>query len=269
MLLGKLTRRDEPMKVNIDSSGLQARVHLEDQRRLAVFIATLESISSCSVTFSTGSTLTSGSLNDCDVLVATTRYPGAYAFCPEELEALKGFVRRGGGLLLMSNHGDLPGNNPHDMTRYDNAAAARFGIRLECTWFQNPARSELATCSGASLLTSHPIIGGGIGGPPVLTIVTNNCSSIVAGDQGYPLVSLSPEMEDLRNGYHAAGRLFAHALDAETGGDSMGDGRMATVADSGFIGNEDTEVPGPGLIGHGDNARFIKNVVRWLGRDLG
>ena len=36
----------------------------------------------------------------------------------------------------------------------------------------------------------------------------------------------------------------------------------------GVLGYEDTVVPGPGLIGHGDNARFINNVVRQLGREL-
>ena len=49
----------------------------------------------------------------------------------------------------------------------------------------------------------------------------------------------------------------------------MIEGRVVTVADSGFIGDEGTNVPGPGLINHGDNARFIKNVVRWLGREIG
>ena len=41
------------------------------------------------------------------------------------------------------------------------------------------------------------------------------------------------------------------------------------MADSGFIGDEGTNVPGPGLFDHGDNARFVKNVVRWLGREMG
>ena len=95
--------------------------------------------------------------------------------------------------------------------------------------------------------------------------MTNNCSRIVTGGRVHALVALSLEMRDLRNGYTPSDRLFAHALDAGL----VGKGRLVTMADSGFIGNEDTVVPGPGLIGHGDNARFIKNVVRWLGRELG
>ena len=76
-------------------------------------------------------------------------------------------------------------------------------------------------------------------------------------------------MRDLRNGYTPSDRLFAHALDAEADAGLVGKGRLVTMADSGFIGNEDTVVPGPALISYADNARFIQNVVRWLGREVG
>ena len=256
------------MKVLIDSLGLQAQVHLQDGRRLADFISILESIPNCSVTFSSGAPLTGGELNGLDVLVITTRYPGEYAYSQEELEAVPKFVRRGGGLLLMSNHGDLPGSNTHDMTQYDAVMARQFGIGLECSWFQSGSMGELWELSGSSLLTTHPIIRGGQGEEPLGRIVTNNCSSILAGGRGHPLVSLSPGMADLRNGYSPSGRLFALALDRQTAADGAVEGRVVTVADSGFIGNDDTGSPGPGLIGHGDNARFVRNLVRWLGREL-
>ena len=257
------------MRVLIDSLGLQAQVHLEDGRRLGVFISTLEQIAGCSMTFSSGSPLAGQELGDCDVLVITTRYPREHAYSQQELTGVRGLVVDGGGLLLMSNHGDLPGSNPHDMTQYDAIMARQFGVELERTWFQNPSMGELSRFSSSSLLAGHPILAGGPNEEPVQTIVTNNCSSIVAGERGHSLVALSPEMRDLRNEITSANRLFAHALDMETDADSVGKGRVVTVADSGFIGNEDTFVPGPGLIGHGDNARFIKNVVRWLARELG
>ena len=86
---------------------------------------------------------------------------------------------------------------------------------------------------------------------------------------GHPLVSLSQDMMDLRNGNSPHNRLFAHALDPETAGTLSIEGRVVTVADSGFIGDDGTNVPGPGLIDHGDNAQFVKNAVRWLGREMG
>lgn len=257
------------MRVLIDSRGLQAQVHREDGRRLGVFAAALEQMAGCSMTFSTGSPLTGKELSDCDVLVVTTRYPAEQAYTQSESTAIRDFVGDGGGLLLMSNHGDLPGSNPHDMTQYDAIMARRFGVGLERTWFQNPSMGQLTIFSSSSLLAGHPILAGDPKEEAVQTIVTNNCSSIDAGGRGHALVALSPEMRDLRNGCTPTGRLFAHALDAEADAGLVGKGRVVTVADSGFIGNEDTVVPGPGLIGHGDNARFIKNVVRWLGRELG
>ena len=169
----------------------------------------------------------------------------------------------------MSNHGDLPGSNPHDLTQFDAQVGKLFGVGLECSWYQNPAGVELSELSGKDFLASHPIIGGHGNGEAVKTIAINNCSSIVAEGLGYPLVSLSQDMMDLRNGNSPENRLFAHALDPETAGSLSIEGRVVTVADSGFIGDEGTNVPGPGLIGHGDNARFIKNVVRWLGREIG
>lgn len=256
------------MKVLIDSRGLQAQVHLADQTRLAVFLRTVGSIEGCSVTFSSGPALTGKDMVAIDVLIGTTRYPEESAYSPEELEALDSFVRGGGGLLLMTNHGDLPGSNPHDMTQFDAAAARLFDLQLEPTWFQDPEWGKLSHLSGEDLLATHPIIRGGPGEVPVRTIVTNNCSSILATGTGHRLVVLSPGMVDLRNGTPPAGRLFAHALDAESGSNLVGQGRVVTVADSGFIGNDESLVPGPGLIGHGDNARFIQNVVRWLGGEL-
>ena len=91
------------MRVLIDSLGLQAQVHLEDGRRLGVFMSTLEQIAGCSMTFSTGSPLTGLELSDCDVLVVTTRYPREHAYSQGERTVVRDFVGDGGGLLLMSN----------------------------------------------------------------------------------------------------------------------------------------------------------------------
>ena len=177
------------MRVLIDSRGLQALVHLEDGRRLGVFMSTIEGIAGCSMTFSTGSSLTGSGLSDCDVLVVTTRYPREHAYSQAERATFRDFVGDGGGLLLMSNHGDLPGSNPHDMTQYDAVMARQFGVGLECTWFQNPSTGELWRFFGNSLLAGHPILAGGQNEKPVQTIVTNNCSSIVAGGRGHALVA--------------------------------------------------------------------------------
>ncbi len=99
------------------------------------------------------------------------------------------------------------------------------------------------------------------------SFVINNCSSIVAST-GEPVVLLSSEMVDKRNMLPSAGQFFAHATDPEAKSIANIKGRVVTISDSGFIGTDGTDYPGPGLIGQGDNLRFIKNVVRWLGCEL-
>ena len=103
------------------------------------------------------------------------------------------------GLLQMSNHGDLPGSNPHDITQYATIIASPFDIRLESTWFQNSATGELSTFNSASFLTGHPILTGGQRGESIESIVIINRSSIVASGRGDAFVALPPEMKHLRN----------------------------------------------------------------------
>ena len=255
------------MRVLIDRSGLQAQAHLAGQPRLSTFLRGLESVHSCSVVFSTGRDLAGGDLDRCDVLVVTTRYPEQCDYSPEELQAIMDMVLRGSGLLLMSNHGDWPGHNPHDMTRFDSRLAGIFGAHLESTWFETQPPGTLTELSGPDLLRTHPIIVGGAGEEPVRSVVTNNCSSVLdtVGDQ---IVKLAGSMVDVRNGHHNAGRSFAVAIDADQSLGAFSNGRVVVMGDSGFIGTENTDLPGPGLIEEGDNLRFIRNVVRWLGKEL-
>jgi hypothetical protein len=54
--------------------------------------------------------------------------------------------------------------------------------------------------------------------------------------------------------------VFAVAVDEPQGGN----GRVVITADSGFIGDDTTDYPGPGLIHQGDNLLFIRQVFQWL-----
>ena len=67
------------------------------------------------------STLT-GALDSVDVLIVKT--PTA-AYAEPEIDAIEGFVRRGGGLLLIGDHTNLFG-----MSTYLNCIASRFGMRF-------------------------------------------------------------------------------------------------------------------------------------------
>ncbi len=247
------------MKILIDGQSLQARVHISDGRRLESFLAEIGAVSSAPPEISPSEPLESALLGPHDVLVIATRGPEP-GYTSKELRTIHEYVGRGGGLLLMSNHGDLPGRNEYDWRKHDSVLALEFGIEIECSWFANPEQGKLSEISGSALLDSHPIIRGASGEKPVRNVHTNNCCSIVSS-AGAAVAAIPDSMVDMRNGLSPQGRCFACALEAA-------DGRVLAVADSGFIGSDGTTRPGPGLIGRGDNARFIRNAVRWLAGEL-
>jgi len=48
----------------------------------------------------------------------------------------------------------------------------------------------------------------------------------------------------------------------------QGSGRIIVIADSGFIGSDNTIKPGPGQITKGDNLAFIINCLEWLSKKV-
>jgi hypothetical protein len=251
----------------MDGNGLQTRIHVQDGKRLQTFLAQLEEIPFCVIEFSPKLPLAKNLLNNYDVLVITTRYGEECFYSTEEITGINDFVCQGGGLLLMSNHGDLPGHNTNDMTKQDAVLARQFGIEIKNSWFANSTSGTLSEFSASDLLVTHPIICGGLGEEPIRSIVTNNCCSLISAD-AVPIISLPSQMIDHRNGVPAHTRNFAVALDAEANSTVDRKGRVVVVADSGFIGTKGTTNPGPGLIEKGDNRRFAQNVIRWLGREI-
>lgn len=281
------------MKILIDSNSLQAQAHAQDGKRLATFLDLLRAIPGSDVAFSPPGPLTAADLSEQAALLILTRKgehasaplrPGwrdwarrpkaafrrlttplaARPYASAELAAIGDFVRQGGGLLLLSNHGDLPRVSPVDMTQQDAILARQFGVRLENSFFAHPDPALLVSFSGPDLLASHPIMQGAAGESGVQSVVTRNCSSLV-GPTAVPLIRLNQGMQDRRNGFAPQTRLFAAALENKA---EVGDGRVLIMTDSGFIGAAGTSFPGEGLIDQGDNRRFIANAIRWLGRAL-
>jgi hypothetical protein len=254
------------MRVIFDSSSLQAQYHLRDNHRLSTIITELISNQNI-VIFSSLPELDDQELNNSDVLLITTRFPRNYS--TDEIQIIRNFIIAGGGLLLMSNHADWPSRNLKDLRQHDAklAVACDIGITFEPTFFRHFEDSEKTILSRKTLNKNHPIISGASSGNPVRSVLTNTCCSIDV-KVGDCIVSLSSEMVDKRNQYSPDGRCFAHAIDGSLHQESKFEGRVVSLADSGFIGTDGTSYPGPGLIGHGDNLRFIINTIRWLSHDL-
>jgi hypothetical protein len=248
---------------------MQTGVHVQDGVRLDTFIKAMEA-AGVTVVFS-ADRLDADSVRGADVVLIPTRMAiDGNEYSPTELTAVEQFTAEGGGLLLMSNHGDLPGRNKYDHTRHDRVLAARFDVDMQPAWFQQnePDLADgvepgvLTEMAGDLLNAGHPIFAATDPENTVRTVVTNNCAAISRG-AGAPLVSLAPSMIDWRNGRAVSEYVFGCALERT----SARRGRVVVLADSGFIGSAGTTRPGPGLIEHGDNLRFVLNTIAWLGGD--
>ncbi len=247
------------MNILIDRRGLQARAHLHDGRRLADLLDELAGLSGIHVAFSPPGPLCADLLNGQDVLMITTRKKAEADLTETEIEAIVGFVRHGGGLLLMSNHGDIPGRPYPDLTASDARLARRFGVEIENSFFAAPEWGQRVEIREEDLAQDHTVIRGMGASNRVLSLVINNCASILPRE-GVPLALLPEKMIDYRDGRSTESRCFAVALDYATPG-----GRVVVTADSGFVGSEGTVFPGSGLISRGDNRWFVINILLWLG----
>lgn len=236
------------------------------KKRLATLINELEACS-YSVEFSQGPELTTSELDNCGVLIITTRYPKKYSYARQEMHHIDSYIHRGGGILLMSNHSDCVGN-PHDTREFDNQFARKvLGFTLETTFYTHTEGNKYIKLSNSDLNQGHPIISGVSKEDPISSVITNTCCSI-ASNKGRSIVSISPKTVDLRNGSTPQNRCFCLAIDTRKYETGSSKGRIVAIADSGFIGAHNTNKPGPGLIEQGDNKRFIVNIARWLFGEL-
>lgn len=261
------TQRKCGLRVLIDSKGLQARVHRRNER-LCTLLSYLRQWHT--IEFSSPGELTESELEQCDVLIITTRSGRKFAYASEEYESIENFVRDNSGLLLMSNHGGP--SEQRDTRKYDSKLVRKLklGVAIENTFFENYLADVPTVLAGTVLNSEHPIITGSSDGKRVNSIVTKTCCSVKPEeDKGVPIVHLSDDMVDRMNQKRPSSeQLFAHALEASSVPGLEGGGRIVTVADSGFIGSIWTQNPGPGLARWGDNLRFVDNAIRWLGHNL-
>lgn len=229
--------------IAFDRQFLQKKAHSENNPRLRT---AFEIIESAWILEREKPLFALSGLGHGDVVVTGSR---RCAYADKEVEALYGFVKRGGGLLIMSNHGSNPPGKNNDFAQFDRKLFKRFDLSLECTWFEEDDGSliELKPSS------DHPIF------EAVDTIAVNNCSSIMASGET-AVVRLPATLRDKFSGCSGQGRAFACALDSNQ--DFQGRGLFLT--DSGFIGTEGTNRPGPGLIHKPDNKRFLRNTYEWL-----
>ncbi|MEJ2181509.1 MAG: hypothetical protein P8Y28_14010, partial [Gammaproteobacteria bacterium] len=159
-----------------------------------------------------------------------------------ELEDIQKFVERGSSLLVMSNH------PPFD--ERDDRLARTFGFSFRSPTYPWHGGHYGVTTIRENSLGDHPItesLSDGI-------VFNNSCRITLEGAENTVILASLPDESAPEN-------IFALAID---GLSEPGSGRIVAIADSGFIGGVDTDVPGPGQFEKGDNQVFLRSIISWL-----
>ena len=237
------------MRILLERRSLQGEAHLEREgvrgERLTTFLASLEAVAGTHAPRWSEGPVTEEALAGADVFIVPTKLE---PYTRAEGDAIEAFVARGSGLWILSNHRPF-----HEA---DGLLASRFGVVLESTFLRTVGAT---TVIRGENLRPHAVLESD--GGKVEALVTNTTCSI-RSEKGTAVALLPETMRDKHTGVSPGGGLFAHALDGKGGG--VGEGRVLTVADSGFLGDNKSRIPGPGQIEEGDNLLFIRNAVLWL-----
>lgn len=236
------------MKTLIDGLSVQARWHTRHGHRLADLLAALSQAGPFEITIGPARPLEPVALIGVQVLIVLTR---AVPYLMAEVETIAAFVRRGGGLILMSNHADLPGRNPSNHARHDAVLAKALGATVTESWFRSAVPGLLSEVPVES--TPHPILAGPAG--EIRRLVCRNGTS-VAGATLVPLARWPATCTEASSGRASNGDILAGAF-------GLDDGRVLLTGDSGMTGSWNTFFPGQGLFDRGDNAAFMVNAAWW------
>jgi len=179
--------------------------------------------------------------------------PGTQAFPEQEVHALEKWVKAGGGLLLIADRAPFGGPA--------RSLARAFGVTLDDNTIltagaDGKPTGELTLDVAAQGEPSHPVFAGV---SRVLYVVGESVSGPGPVLKAPPGTYSGPTAQAAR-GPSAAGKPLILAF-------SYGEGRVVVIGDAGIVsafgsvgGSEHRG------ISEADNARFVRNVVRWLAR---
>lgn len=179
---------------------------------------------------------------------------GRPAFTPEEADAIRDWVKAGGGLLLITDHYPLGSAN--------QTLASRFGVTMSNAWADDPAKSDrsvggLVFSRENGGLADHPITDG------VNRVATFTGQSLAGPSGSVPLLRFGENAvdrlpPDQTQTASAAGRAQGIALE-------FGKGRVVVLGEAAMLTASDGADQAGGLDKAGiDNRRLALNVLRWL-----
>lgn len=181
---------------------------------------------------------------------------GRPAFTDAEANAVREWVRGGGGLLLITDHYPIGGAA--------QSLADRFGVTMSNAFTEDPEHQrsspvEIVFTRKEEMIAEHPIT------RRVKKVVTFGGQSLHGPMESIKLLKLSPTaMDRLPDGRRipAEGRSQALAL-------PFGNGRVVVLGEAAMFTTQEGEAGTIGFTVPGyDNRQLALNVVRWLTGDL-
>lgn len=234
-------------------------------------------------------------LKETDVLVISNALPppgsapGAPAFTERESEAVEGWVREGGSLLLIADHAPF-GSAAEGLGR-------RFGVTMGKGWVWDYAGASIETRFVTSrengLLGTHPVLRGRDASEEVTSLKAFSGQSLGIPPGATVLMKLSETAREVRNradleairaavaGRTAAVNDLIEELSEPVGGRAQGiamtfgAGRVVVLGEAAMLsaqvsrrGDPPTATPmGMNEPGN-DNRQFVLNTLHWLSRLL-
>jgi hypothetical protein len=201
--------------------------------------------------------ITPGQLSGMNVYVSLTRFKdSAFAYQQSELSAIQSWVEIGGNVLLMTNHGGMPKDRLDDWTVNDKAIATLFGVTVEDYFVTtddmmtmpiaySPLGNNVSSmCAHDSCLIA-PLLGSGA----TITTIAEFPSNATA---------YNPDKNE------TASPSFPYFA-ALVPYNQQGAGSLLLIGNSGWVGDEGSPWPAPGLIAYNNNLQFALNCIGLMG----
>ena len=270
------------MHILFDSLSSQVQVHRRLNIRMNTLLGAIQS-ERWTHSFSQGPiTKSSGQLDGCDVLAILTReqlsFDGyftnpieskAFAYTDEEIDAMQSFVKNGGGLLLISNHGPYnPDNNPPNDgalgdTQYDVKLAEAFGVVINPAHFNDKDGNTLLQMTNENN-SLNPGLESGILFQVSKIAVHNSCG--IQGKKSTPWTSIAKIPDDAKD--NSGYKIKSHdpkANQQQHYAIRLDNSRVIVAGNSGLAGDDGCTIPAPGTILYGNNLLFLLNCFKYLG----
>ncbi|MBI2795930.1 MAG: DUF4350 domain-containing protein [Gemmatimonadetes bacterium] len=190
--------------------------------------------------------------------------PNPSAFTPDEIAAVRRFVERGGGLLLVADHMPFGGAV--------EALGAAMGLQWLNGFAMDSARQGLFTATRASGLATHAVTTGVRPADRIDSLRIFTGSALRLLEPGEPLIALPPGMRVLMpdSAWAFSGR--TQSVDGRGwlmgAARKVGRGRVVALGEAAML-SAQRQGPRQRPMGFNDptapqNAQFAFNVMRWL-----